>query len=256
MMGWRSGFALWLATVAFAVVAFEWRSAAAAPMDLTSPVEHRHFLQLAAYDGRHSPSNSAAEATAARYVQLSNGSRFVCETTNLRRREPLDVKHYPLEHHMASLMIAMRNSDQPCVQYAAGKHVIVYCWDRKVREEYLTEGKGRFLGRRTAERTQRYWIATDALGRYAATVYGDGEECPYDKVRRIETEVRLYCRQSEFQNPIPYLSLYESSQCRYILRLLSDKFCSVPQLDHPREEETVRCQMLDDQHATDVRGGL
>ncbi|KAG5465845.1 hypothetical protein CUR178_00559 [Leishmania enriettii] len=249
-MGCRSDCVRWLAAaaavVAFAVVALELCGAAAAPMDLSDPVEHNHFLLLAPYGGRHQPNASPGGKTTARYVQLSNGSRYVCETTNVLRREPFDAEHYPLGHQMESLMFAMRNSNHPCVQYAEDKRVAIYCWDNKVREEYYTEKSGRSLGVRRIDQPHPYWSATDAFGRYAATIYDNGDECSYDKTRRIETEVRFYCRNSEFQNPIPYMSLYESSQCRYMLRLLSRKFCSVPLLDHPSEEETVVCRMLVD----------
>ncbi|CAC9552364.1 conserved hypothetical protein [Leishmania infantum JPCM5] len=245
-MGCRSSCMLWLAVAALAVLTLQLRSAAAAPMDLSNPVEHNHFLLLAPYGASHRSGTGADGENTARYVQLSNGSRFVCETASTRRREPLDAKSYPLRHQMESLMTVMRRSDHPCVHYAEENYVTVYCWDNEVREDALSENKGRSLGRRRIDGPQIYWTSNDAFGRYVATVYGDGDECPYDKGRRIETEVRFHCRYSEFENPIPYMSLHESSQCRYMLRLLSSKFCSVPQLDHPSEEETVRCQMLDD----------
>lgn len=215
-------------------------------MDLSNPVERNHFLLLAPYGVRHRSGANAHGENTARYVQLSNGSRFVCDTTGTKRRDPLDAKNYPLRHQMESLMTFMRGSDHPCVHYAEESYVTVYCWDNEVREDALSENKASSLGRRRTDGPQMYWASNDAFGRYAATVYGDGDECPYDKGRRIETEVRFYCRYSEFENPIPYMSIHESSQCRYMLRLLSSKFCSVHQLDHPSEEETVQCQMLAD----------
>ncbi|CBZ26381.1 conserved hypothetical protein [Leishmania mexicana MHOM/GT/2001/U1103] len=245
-MGCRSGCILWLAAAALAVLTLQLHSAAAAPMDLSNPVEHNHFLLLAPYGDSHRSGATADRGNTARYVQLSNGSRFVCDTTSIKRRDPLDAKRYSLRHQMESLMTVMRSSDHPCVHYAEENYVTVYCWDKEVREDALTENKGRSLGRRRTDGPQMYWASNDAFGRYAATVYGDGDECQYDMGRRIETEVHFYCRYSEFENPIPYMSIHESSQCRYMLRLLSSKFCSVSQLDHPSEEETVRCQMLAD----------
>ncbi|AIO02664.1 hypothetical protein LPMP_355340 [Leishmania panamensis] len=245
-MEWRSSCVLWLTATAFIILALELRGVLAAAMDLSNPVEHNHFLLLAPYGSRLGPDADADGASTARYVQLSNGSRFLCNTISTKRRDPLDANHYPLGSQMESLMAVMRSSKHPCVQYAEGSNVIVYCWDKHVRADALAGTKGRSLGKRQSEKVQLYWSASDAFGRHAATVYSGGDVCPYEKERRIETEVRFYCRYSQFQNPIPYISLYESSQCSYVLRLLSSKFCSVSQLDHPREEETVRCQMLDD----------
>ncbi|GET93620.1 hypothetical protein, conserved [Leishmania tarentolae] len=244
-MRWLRDCIWWLTVTAFAVCTLELRSAAAAPIDFSNPVVHNHILLLAPYRDHHEPSVNAHETNRARYVQLSNGSRFVCHTTNKKRYDLFDANNYSLQHQMDSLMTIMRSSDHRCVHYAEDNYVTVYCWDNEVREDTLTENKGRSLGRRRTDGPQLYWASNDTFGRYAATVYGEGDECPYDKGRRLGTEVRFYCRYSEFENPIPYMSLHESSQCHYTLRLFSRKFCSVIQLGHAKEEETVRCQMLD-----------
>ncbi|KAK7194014.1 hypothetical protein NESM_000313800 [Novymonas esmeraldas] len=223
------------------------REATAAPMDLSSPVEHAHYFMFPSHGGQRRPSTVArAESTTARYVQLSNGSRFVCDTVSERRRDPLDPSNYVLGQQMEALMGVLHRSDSPCVHHAVEKHVAVFCWDMQVRWDIPTENRSRFLGRRQPRAPQLYWAGRNHVGRYVATVYGDGDDCPYVKNRPIETEVRFYCRYTDFQNPMPYMSLYESSQCRYVLELLTSKVCSVPYLDHPSEEETVQCQMLDD----------
>ncbi|KAG5490677.1 hypothetical protein JKF63_00799 [Porcisia hertigi] len=245
-MGCSSNWVLWLVAAVVTCAAFGLRGASAASIDLPNAVEHNYMFLFAPYSGRHQPGRNPEGSNTARYVQLSNGSRYVCETLSIQRRDPFEAKPGQLGSQMEAFIAAMRRTDSSCIHHAQEKQLNGYCWGTMVSQFFYSEGKNHVLGRSRTDGLQQYWYATDAFGRYAATIYGDGDECPYDKSRRIETEVRFYCLSSHIEKLVPYMSLYESSQCRYVMSLPMKKLCSIPQLDHSRVKETVQCHMLDD----------
>lgn len=248
MRGWHSTLLGWLAAAALAVALLSACGVVATPMDFSHPMVHHHLLMFGSFGSQpdHAADAAARATGGARYVQLSNGSRFVCGTVNTYHRESLKDNGVPLAEQMQSVIDMLRSHVGPCVHYSHDGLSSVYCWDVQVRLDTPAKNQVRFLGRRNPDTAAVYSADADTFGRYVATTYGDGDECPYDKSRHMETEVRFYCRYAELDNPMPHLSLHEASQCRYVMRLQSVYFCALPVLDYPGEDETVRCRMLSD----------
>lgn len=223
----------------------------AAPVDLSDTVLRNHVFLFGDY-GTAKPNvgstdrNGASLTSSTRYVQLSNGSRFVCDTTDFQHHDPPTSPGYSLNLAMQSVLHSIRAAGLPCTHVVVEQQSIVLCFDREVRRDHVPSQTRHVLGKRdpATAGSAEYTSGHDAFGPYAATVYGDGEECPYTK-RPTETEVRFYCRYTELENPIPFLTLHEASQCQYVLRVMSSRFCYITQLDHAVETETVQCRMLD-----------
>lgn len=241
---------LWVALLLSIACCSHVRVTNAVPVDLSEPVLRNHVLLFGNYGSPSAPMHRASPPDAnTRYVQLSNGSRFVCDTTSFEHHDPPPSTGFPLAHGVQAVLQSIMDVGQPCTHVVEEQYATVLCWNREVRHEVVAARTARVLGRYNRSATGNgaasdYWLGIDSFGPYAATAYGGGDACKYEK-RPMETEIRFYCRYTELENPIPFLSLHESSQCNYVLRVLSNRFCGIPQLDHAIETETVQCRMLD-----------
>jgi hypothetical protein len=243
--GW-SRWPLWAGALLGIMCLLPLHSLATVSVDLSNTVQRHHVIYFGDYSTSKGPMSNKATGVSAntRYVQLSNGSRFVCDSTELEHHDPPRVSLFPLNMAMRSVINSIKDAGLPCTHVVDEDHSTVLCWDREVRLDTVTAQATRMLGRSSETEPQEYWMGRDCFGPYAATVYGNGEECVYTK-QPTETEIRFYCRYTEMENPIPFLTLQEASQCHFVLRVLSSKFCFVSHLDHAMETETVRCRMLE-----------
>ncbi|KPI85027.1 hypothetical protein ABL78_5911 [Leptomonas seymouri] len=217
-------------------------------VDESVTVQHHHNIYFGADDSSKGPLRYAEEGAApsmtARYVQLSNGSRFACETMDIVRLSSALFDASSLNAQVQSSIKAIKDNGGPCVRVMSEQRFTVLCWDKEVRLDIATARMSRVLGRCDPDVPQEYWVSKDAFGPYVATVYGNGEECVYKKTPTV-TEVRMYCRFTDFDNPMPFLFLRETSQCNFVLRIMSQNFCYIPPLENIIETESVRCRMLD-----------
>ncbi|KPA81603.1 hypothetical protein ABB37_03937 [Leptomonas pyrrhocoris] len=245
--GWLH-WSFWTVTLAGVAILVQLHYAAAVSVDLSDTVQRNHNIYFGEYGSpkgdRGNADDGAAASMTARYIQLSNGSRFACETTELEHHDPAAPGLVPLNMAVQSAIHSITDGNLPCTHVVQEQYSIVLCWDREVRLDIIAAQTTRVVGRHSLDEPQEYWVGHDSFGPYAATVYGNGEECVYNKQPTV-TEVRFYCRYTEFENPIPFLTIYEAAQCHFVLRAMSSKFCSIPRLDHAIETETVHCRMLD-----------
>lgn len=235
----------WAAVILSVVCFAQLQRFAAASVDLSDTLQRNHVLYFTEHGDHTAPVDGGDAASAnTRYVQLSNGSRFVCETTDIKHHHPPSFADSLLNMRMQSIIDSIKAAGPPCTHVVDEQRSIVLCWNREIRVDKVAARTSRILGRRNETSPPDYWTGHDAFGRYVATRYDEGEECWYTR-RPSETEIRFYCRYTEMENPVPFLTLHESAQCHFMLRVMSDRFCFVPQLDHAVETETVHCYMLE-----------
>jgi hypothetical protein len=191
-------------------------------------------------------------------MTAANGTRYDCARANPTGATASEAREARAKLIGKEAKAATRDKvhgvlDGACVMSGKGWWVYEACWGRQVRQYHQTSDDkieteyalGLGPSHKVAKGATKELIFGESQlhGMYLSAMYTNGTDCDLTGLQR-QTEIRVSCAGDDVEAPLSLSEVTEVSTCNYLVVLLSQRACDIPELRKElRRTQQITCYM-------------